>query len=129
VLNGSEVRAREKKDSEIRYVRMVMSKLNDKSGEIELLHPRFYELKKLHGIEDERASAENSGPKNIASGLISITLKCVGPSMGEKPHLTKKLPGSITVGKLKILSENFFKLKSIKPRLFLQEEVSFPNNH
>jgi hypothetical protein len=97
VLNGSEVRAREKKDSEIRYVRMVMSKLNDKSGEIELLHPRFYELKKLHGIEDERASAENSGPKNIASGLISITLKCVGPSMGEKPHLTKKLPGSITV--------------------------------
>jgi len=41
VLNGSEVRAREKKDSEIRYVRMVMSKLNDKSGEIELLHPRY----------------------------------------------------------------------------------------
>nr|AAG51824.1 unknown protein; 52097-54266 [Arabidopsis thaliana] len=73
VLNGSEVRAREKKDSEIRYVRMVMSKLNDKSGEIELLHPRFYELKKLHGIEDERASAENSGPKNIASGLICMT--------------------------------------------------------
>ncbi|CAL9240301.1 unnamed protein product [Arabidopsis halleri] len=127
VLNGSEVRAREKKDSEIRYVRMVMSKLNDKSEEIELLHPRFYELKKLHGIEDERASAENSGPKNMASGLLSIALKCVGPSMGEKPELTKKLPGSITVGKLKILCENFFKLKSIKPRLFLQEEGSpFP---
>ncbi|VVA94930.1 unnamed protein product [Arabis nemorensis] len=127
VLNGSEVRVREKKESEIRYVRMVMSKLNNNSGEIELLHPRFYELKKLHGIEDERASAENTGPKNMASGLISITLKCVGPSMGEKPQLTKKLPGSITVGKLKILCENFFKLKSIKLRLFLHEEGSpFP---
>ncbi|XP_010427979.1 PREDICTED: tubulin-folding cofactor E-like [Camelina sativa] len=126
VLNGSEVRAREKKDSEIRYVRMVMTKPTDKS-EIELLHPRFDELKKRHGIEDERASTKSSGPKNMASGLISITLKCVGPSMGEKPELTKKLPGSITVGKMKILCENFFKLKNVKPRLFLQEEGSpFP---
>ncbi|CAA7052339.1 unnamed protein product [Microthlaspi erraticum] len=124
VLNGSEVRAREKKESEIRYVRMVMS---NKSEDIDRLHPRFYELKKFHGIEDERASSENTGPKNIASGLISITLKCVGPSMGEKPPLTKKLPGSITVGKLKILCDNFFKLKPIKTRLFLQEEGSpFP---
>ncbi|CAN8235531.1 unnamed protein product [Cochlearia groenlandica] len=127
LLNGSEVRPRERKDSEIRYVRMVMAKSNEKPEEIKLLHPRFYELKKHHGIEDERASAENRGPKNMASGLISITLKCVGPSMGEKPQLTKKLPGTITVGKLIILCENFFKLKSIKPRLFLQEEGSpFP---
>lgn len=91
----------------------------------------------------------------------AVTLKCVGPSMGEKPQSTKKLPGSITVvtssyfvlrisslktgkictifieafdnrclqqvGKLKILCENFFKLKSIKPRLFLQEEVRLFN--
>ncbi|KAG5409906.1 hypothetical protein IGI04_006225, partial [Brassica rapa subsp. trilocularis] len=43
--------------------RMVMSKLNDKPEEIELLHPaldnRFKELKKLHGLDVERASAEN----------------------------------------------------------------------
>lgn len=127
VLNGSEVRAREKKESEIRYVRMVMSKFNNKPEEIELLHPRFNELKKLHGLDDEVASAENTRPKNIASGLISITLKCVGPSMGEKPPLTDKLPSSITVKKLKSLCENLFKLGSIKLRLFLHEEGSpFP---
>ncbi|KAF8115412.1 hypothetical protein N665_0027s0028 [Sinapis alba] len=127
MLNGSEVRAREKKESEIRYVRMVMSKFNNKPEEIELLHPRFNELKKLHGLDDEIASAENTRPKNIASGLISITLKCVGPSMGEKPPLTDKLPSSITVKKLKSLCENLFKLRSIKLRLFLHEEGSpFP---
>lgn len=127
MLNGSEVRAREKKESEIRYVRMVMSKFNNKLEEIERLHPRFNELKKLHGLDDEVASAENTRPKNIASGLISITLKCVGPSMGEKPPLTDKLPSSITVKKLKSLCENLFKLRSIKLRLFLHEEGSpFP---
>lgn len=35
---------------------------------------RFNELKKLHGLDDEVASAENTRPKNIASGLICMSL-------------------------------------------------------
>ncbi|XP_010535837.1 PREDICTED: tubulin-folding cofactor E [Tarenaya hassleriana] len=124
VLNGSEVKARERKDSEIRYVRQVMSKCNDNQGEIESLHPRFFELKKLHGIEDESQTVGATGPQNMASGLLSVTLKCVSASIGEKPIITKKFPSSTTVGKLKILCDNFFKLKSLKPKLFLQEEGS-----
>ncbi|KAG5562458.1 hypothetical protein RHGRI_005252 [Rhododendron griersonianum] len=133
MLNGSEVSRRERKDSEIRwcltgsfcrYVRLVMSKLHDHPEEITLLHPRFLELKEFHGIEDEKPSTGAAGPQKMASGLISITLKCVGASMGEKPPLTKKLPASTTVGKLKILCESFFKLKSVKPVLFLEEEGS-----
>ncbi|EEF36877.1 tubulin-folding cofactor E [Ricinus communis] len=124
ILNGSEVTPRERKDSEIRYVRLVMSKLQDNTIEIKELHPRFAVLKALHGIEDERPSIGTSSPQKMASGLISITLKCVGASIGEKPLITKKLPATATVGKLKILCESFFKLKSIKPRLFLQEEGS-----
>ncbi|XP_021903365.1 tubulin-folding cofactor E [Carica papaya] len=124
ILNGSEVSARERKESEIRYVRLVMSRSNGSQEEIERLHPRFSELKKFHGIDDERPSIGAAGPQKMASGLISITLKCVGPSMGEKPQLIKKLPASITVGKLKILCESFFKLKSVKTRLYIQEEGS-----
>ncbi|XP_059451695.1 tubulin-folding cofactor E [Corylus avellana] len=124
ILNGSEVSPRERKDSEIRYVRLIMSKLQDNPEEIKLLHPRFAELKKSHGIEDEKPLVGATGPQKMASGLLSITLKCVGPSIGEKPPLTKKLPATTTVGKLKILCESFFKLKSIKPKLFLQEEGS-----
>ncbi|KAG6657042.1 tubulin-folding cofactor E isoform X1 [Carya illinoinensis] len=124
ILNGSEVRPRDRKDSEIRYIRLVMSKLHENPEEIKQLHPRYAELKISHGIEDERPSVGAAGPQKMASGLLSITLKCVGASIGEKPPLTKKLPATTTVGKLKILCESFFKLKSVKPKLFLQEEGS-----
>ncbi|PIA44248.1 hypothetical protein AQUCO_01700091v1 [Aquilegia coerulea] len=124
ILNGSEVSPRERKESEIRYVRFVMSKMQAKTEYLKQLHPRFPELKHLHGIEDEKPQSVNAGPQKMSSGLLSVTLKCVGASIGEKPPLTKKLPATTTVGKLKALCESFFKLKSIKPRLFLQEEGS-----
>ncbi|WMV55138.1 hypothetical protein MTR67_048523 [Solanum verrucosum] len=122
ILNGSQVSPRERKDSEIRYVRLVMSKCQDNPEEIKKLHPRFAELKKFHGIEDEKAATGATGPQKMSSSLISITLKCVAASIGEKVPLTKKLPATTTVGKLKILCESFFKIKSVKPKLFLQEE-------
>ncbi|XP_022718318.1 tubulin-folding cofactor E isoform X2 [Durio zibethinus] len=124
MLNGSEISARERKESEIRYVRLVMSKLLDNPEEIKQLHPRFVELKNFYGIEDERPLVGAAGPQKMASGLLSITLKCVALSVGEKLPLTKKLPATTTVGKLKALCESFFKLKSLKLKLFLQEEGS-----
>ncbi|KAL4325721.1 hypothetical protein GQ457_11G011090 [Hibiscus cannabinus] len=124
MLNGSEISARERKESEIRYVRLVMSKSLDNPEEINRLHPRFVELKNFYGIEDERPSVGAAGPQKMASGLLSITLKCVASSVGEKLPLTKKLPATTTVGKLKALCESFFKLKSMKLKLFLQEEGS-----
>ncbi|QCD77265.1 kinesin family member 1/13/14 [Vigna unguiculata] len=126
ILNGSEVTPRERKDSEIRYVRLVITRLQTSPEEIKQ-HPRLYELKKIHGIEDERPSSGTTVPQTISSGLLSITLNCVGASMGEKPPLTKKLPATTTVGKLKSLCESFFKLKSMKLKLYLREEGSpFP---
>ncbi|GAV68308.1 hypothetical protein CFOL_v3_11811 [Cephalotus follicularis] len=118
ILNGSEVSIRERKESEIRYVRLVMS-MHENLEEIKRLHPRFAELKVIHGIEDERPSVGAAGPQKMSSGLLSITLKCVGASIGERPSLTKKLPATTTVGKLKILCESLFRLKSIRPKLFL----------
>ncbi|ERM99679.1 tubulin-folding cofactor E [Amborella trichopoda] len=124
VLNGSEVSPRERKDSEIRYVRLVMSKMNIfGQEEIRWLHPRFFELKDRHGIEYMDRSTGNAGLQKMASSLLSITFKCIGASMGERPSITKKLPATTTVGKLKALCESFFKLKSMKLKLFLQEEV------
>ncbi|KAL2497514.1 Tubulin-folding cofactor E [Abeliophyllum distichum] len=124
ILNGSEVSPRERKDSEIRYVRLVMSKFHNNPEEITRLHPRFAGLKRIHGIEDERPLTGATGPQKMASGLISISLKCVGASMGEKPPVMKKLPATTTIGKLKNLCQSFFKLKSVKPVLFLQEQGS-----
>ncbi|KAH7681405.1 Ubiquitin-like protein [Dioscorea alata] len=125
ILNGSEVTSRERRESEIRYVRLVMAKMQAENlAEIEQLHPRFSELKLLHGIDDEKPATGTAGPQKMSAGLLCITLKCVGPSMGEKLPLTKKLPPNTTVGRLKALCESFFKLKGIRPRLFIQEEGS-----
>ncbi|KAI3761099.1 hypothetical protein L1987_51507 [Smallanthus sonchifolius] len=124
ILNGSEITPRERKESEIRYVRQVMSKPHQNLEEIKKLHPRFSELKAFHGIEDERPSNGPAGPQKMASGLITVTLKCIGPSICEKAPITKKLPATTTVGKLKTLCLSFFKLKFFKPRLYLQEEGS-----
>ncbi|XP_019155293.1 PREDICTED: tubulin-folding cofactor E, partial [Ipomoea nil] len=121
ILNGSEISPRERKESEIRYVRLVMSKCHEYPQEIDRLHPRFAELKRHHGIDDEKPESGTTGPQKMAAGLISITMKCIGASIGEKPPLTKKLPVTITVGKLKNLCESFFNIRSIKPKLFLQE--------
>ncbi|VFQ71513.1 unnamed protein product [Cuscuta campestris] len=121
ILNGSEVSPRERKESEIRYVRLVMSTCHDFPQEIDRLHPRFAELKRRHGIEDEQLHSGPTGPPKMAASLISITMKCVGASIGEKPPLTKKLPLTTTVGKLKNLCESFFNLRSLRLKLFLQE--------
>ncbi|KAH9794663.1 Tubulin-folding cofactor E [Citrus sinensis] len=75
ILNGSEVSHRERKESEIRYVRLVMSKLHDNPEEIKRLHPRFGELKEFHGIEDERPSTGSAGDQKMSSGLICMDLR------------------------------------------------------
>ncbi|KAJ4843912.1 hypothetical protein Tsubulata_034439 [Turnera subulata] len=124
VLNGSEVSRRERKESEIRYVRLVMSKLHESPEDIKQLHPRFAELKEFHGIEDEKPSVGAIGPQKMASGLLSVNLKCVAASVGEKAPLTKKLPATTTIGKLKILCESFFKLRSNKTKIYLEEEIN-----
>ncbi|CAD6333663.1 unnamed protein product [Miscanthus lutarioriparius] len=108
ILNGSEISPRERRESEILYVRLVMGKIESNDPEeIKRLHPRFAELKSFHGIEDEKPTSSTSGPQKMASGLISVTLKCVGPSMGEKQPLTKKLPATATGCPLpQLLEEN-----------------------
>lgn len=125
MLNGSEVKQRERKDSEIRYVRFVMTTMQGKSQEeIAREHPRFAELKAQHDIPDESWRVGVTGPQKMAAGLLSITLTCVGASAGEKAPITKKLPSTTTVGKLKLLCQGFFKLTPMKQRLFLQEQDS-----
>ncbi|KAF0903170.1 hypothetical protein E2562_025752, partial [Oryza meyeriana var. granulata] len=81
----------ERRKAEIRYVRLVMGKAETYDPEeIKRLQPRFTELKAFHGIEDDKPISRISGGRR----LISITLKCIGPSMGEKQPLTKKLPSA-----------------------------------
>ncbi|KAG0451088.1 hypothetical protein HPP92_026434 [Vanilla planifolia] len=124
ILNGSEISIRERKESEIRYVRYVLTKMQSANPLlVNHEYSRFEELKRLHAI-DEKPSAGIAGPQKMAAGLISVTLICVGASMGERQPLEKKLPPTTTVGRLKVLCESFFNMKGVKWRLFLQEKGS-----
>ncbi|XP_024534249.1 tubulin-folding cofactor E [Selaginella moellendorffii] len=124
VLNGSEVKPRERKDSEIRYVRHVLNTMTP-GEDIRRSHPRFEQLKKQYDISEESVpQAGSQSSQNMAASLITITIKCVAASLGEIAPVTRKLPGSMTVGKLKLLCEALFKLKATKQRLFLEEKES-----
>ena len=76
MLNGSEISTRERKESEIRYVHLVMSKLLDNPEESKRLHPRFIELKNFYGIEDEMPSVGAAGPQKMASGFRTLVYHC-----------------------------------------------------
>ncbi|KAJ7519701.1 hypothetical protein O6H91_20G051600 [Diphasiastrum complanatum] len=124
-LNGSEVRQRERLDSEIRYVRHVLSSMRSGMCEdIKRQHPRFEYLQKHHDIPEETARIGGLGVQKLAASLLSITLSCVASSVGERAPVTKKLPISTAVGKLKLVCEAVFKVKAVKQRLFLKDKDS-----
>ncbi|KAL9320648.1 hypothetical protein ACSQ67_012487 [Phaseolus vulgaris] len=114
---------------QLEYVRLVISRLHTSPEEIKQ-HPRLYELKKIHGIEDERPSIGTTVQQTISSGLLSITLNCVGASMGEKPPLTKKLPATTTVKHQYYSSNAMFSISRPKNSsdylVFLRSGSPFP---
>ena len=53
--------------------------------------------------------------------MLELTLTCVAASAGERAPCVKKVPSSITVGKLKLLCEKLFKVKADAQQLFYKE--------
>ena len=51
----------------------------------------------------------------------ALTLVCVAASAGEKAPTKKKVPMTITVGKLKLLCEKLFKVKADAQQLYYKE--------
>lgn len=128
-LNGSLVKPRERKDSEIRYVRYIISTTSMcKEGDLAELHPRFAQLQAVHDVPiDSVHVGAAPATKKLAASLLQINIHCVAPSTGERPPVTKKLPASTTVGKLKLLCQGLFKLNVEDQCLFLtDEDTPFP---
>jgi hypothetical protein len=123
-LNGSQVRPRERRDSEIRYVRQLLTNMQMTSvSDIYKCYPRFEHLRVLHDIplDLQRGGSLGATTQKMSSSLLSVSLVCVAASVGEKAPIVKKLPSSTTVGRLKIVCESLFKLKSICQRLYYRD--------
>eukprot|EP00850_Spirogloea_muscicola_P013325 SM000090S24287 [mRNA] locus=s90:78078:82782:- [translate_table: standard] len=109
VLNGSEITPHERRDSEIRYIHNIMSQESIRSREdIQREHPRYEELLQLHQVEQSMVAVPSRRARALADDFLTVTLNLKGDGDLPLKQLTKKLPGSTTVGRLKMLCSRLF---------------------
>lgn len=117
-LNGSAVTVKERKAAERAYLKKYGQEWLKSGGntgttqsEIDsnfmIKHPRYVSLLVAHGVPD--GLGMSSGNANtLKSSLIVVTIKCVNDM--DRQSITKKLPVSMTISKLKGLLQRVFKV-------------------
>lgn len=127
-LNGSLIKPRERRDSEIRYVRHVLQTMRTQSKErIIKSHPRFEKLRMIHDLPEDIWSSgyiNTANSDSFANNFFAVTIECVAAGVGECASITKKLPLATTIGKLKVVCESLFKLPSNQQRLYFKDQDS-----
>ena len=140
-LNGSLIADQERKDAEIRYLRRVLGLVKGAEGAaaaggeaegaaarapqrgteaVQAMHPRLKALVDSYG-ELSTHAAKGPGTGKMGEDMLELTLVCVAASAGEKAPQKKKVPMTITVGKLKLLCEKLFKVKVDAQQLYYKE--------
>ncbi|XP_068679242.1 tubulin-specific chaperone E-like isoform X1 [Montipora foliosa] len=125
-LNGSSVNSKERETAERAYLKKyaqswVHAGGNITEGQVSTLkpafvelHPTYQELVKVHGVPPEAESSQKN-PKTLKDSLIAVTITC--PDDPDKKTVTKKLPGTMTIAKLKGLLYRQFKVDSLNQKL------------
>ena len=141
-LNGSLIADQERKDAEIRYLRRVLGLVKSAEGAegaaggeaegaaarapqrgteaVQAMHPRLKALVDSYG-ELSTHAAKGPGTGKMGEDMLELMLVCVAASAGEKAPQKKKVPMTITVGKLKLLCEKLFKVKVDAQQLYYKE--------
>lgn len=83
-------------------------------------HPRLQALLGSYG-ELSTHTTRGPGTGKMGEDMLALTLTCVAASAGERAPTLKKVPMTLTVGKLKLLCEKLFKVKADTQQLFFQE--------
>ena len=134
-VNGSEVEAGERRDSELHYLKRSYEEYLQANGfttRVELTdetlmkhmnetHPRWYELVEMYGSPLEIGVTLKKEGTNIAS--TSAKIRLTGVATGKS--LEKKLLLSMTVKELKAMCAKLFKVEVIKSKLFYKFEDSY----
>ena len=117
-LNGSGVTIKERKAAERAYLKKYGNEWLMSGGSVGtpqlqidlnfmVKHPRYVALLDVHGVPDGLGSL--CGKTNtLKNSLIVVTIKCVNDI--EKQSVTKKLPSTMTISKLKGLLQRIFKV-------------------
>ncbi|KXZ50051.1 hypothetical protein GPECTOR_18g31 [Gonium pectorale] len=126
-LNGAEVRPRERRDSELRYLQHIAAEMEAAGADeaaraaVRAAHPRLRELMAAHGSVLATAARGGPGGSSLAASTVELKLTCVAAAAHAKMGTqVKKLPRSTTVAALRMLCEKLFKVPSARMSLFLR---------
>ena len=117
-LNGSDVTMKERKAAERAYLKKygqewLASGGNTDASEMQVdsnflkKHPRYMFLLEVHGVPDGIGTSSAS-TNALKSNLVVVTIKCVNDQ--DRQPITKKLPATMTISKLKGLLQRIFKV-------------------
>lgn len=129
-VNGAEVSKKERVEAEKSFLRRVtreVAKEEGTDGKASMLkqYPRYAELVALHG--DPGASNTGAdGTTNLAAEVLSVRLVSLATSCLTAEPVEKRLPGSMTVGRLKQLLQRLFKLDPDLQTLYYKSEKNAP---
>lgn len=138
VLNASPVSVMERQEAERRYVANVTRLLKNQPGNdkdaILVQHPTYARLAQEHSTVLESIQAEAMGNNCMGNGsnhwsdsLATVTIRSMAAQSCEQPPLVRRLPATLTVGKVKALLARHFGLDWDLQELSLQNtEESIP---
>jgi hypothetical protein len=128
-FNGSEVRLKERVDSEKAYVFRVWCELNSDAAaaagdKAELTarvleaHPRYQSLLEVHGSPEGRNKMED-GSTTLGSRLVCVNLQSMAMASITATPIKQRLPLSMKVKELKMLCSRKFKKAPPLPNMLL----------
>jgi len=130
-LNGAEISKKERVDAEKSYLRRVAREVGQSNGDKEAAvsiwarHPRYKELLEMYG-EGQGGQGPSEGTGTLASELLAVRLVSMAASSMTTAPVDKRLPGSLTVGRLKQLLHRQFKLEPDLQILYYKSDKMAP---
>eukprot|EP00742_Colponemidia_sp_Colp-10_P003275 GILJ01003485.1.p1 GENE.GILJ01003485.1~~GILJ01003485.1.p1 ORF type:complete len:552 (+),score=93.11 GILJ01003485.1:115-1770(+) len=130
LLNGSQIRARERADAEKAYLKEAVKDMIDhptvEPRNIEERHPRFVELAQAFGDPRESSQMTSSASQTLADNMISVHIRSLHADSVEKAPVARKLPLTMTVKDVKVLCSRLYKVDPSKQLLSFREDQNCP---
>jgi len=142
-FNGSTISTKERMEAERRYVTMIAhllikvehetvddpTQVEDSKASLLLGHPQYKILLEKHSglilpTSNQRNDGDHANKSSLASSVCNVTISSMAASSCSMEPLTRRLPGTLTVGRLKALCGRTFGLDVDLMSLHFRTEVS-----
>jgi len=130
-FNASVISRSEQQEAERRYVSLVsnmLSKLEEEGDREKLLaeHPQYPKLSEEHkNLVVTNSGGTSGGGTNLAASVCNVTIRSMSPSSCDMEPILRRLPDSLSVGRLKALCARTFDLGVDLMSLHFRTTVSY----